>query len=91
MQSGTAQQQQARIQDSEANRESNAARELSALDRQSDTEVENTDADSRVHADAGGQGGMGRGDEEPHAATDENPNQQDSDSTDGAAGLDITA
>lgn len=60
LQTSTAQQQQSRLQDVESNRRAVAARELAAIDQHQSTEVEDTDADGRVHPDSGGQGSRGR-------------------------------
>lgn len=46
------------------------SRELTAVDKAVEVEIEATDADTRVHTDAGGQGGYGwSGDEGEQGAT----------------------
>jgi len=91
LQTPAAQGQQSRVQDTDENRRAAASRELAALDQHQTTEVENTDADSRVHADSGGQGSRGREfaqekkEDEPSSLTD-----VDSGASTGPSRLDIT-
>lgn len=67
LQSSLAQRQQSRTRSVEADSDAGAARELAVRDAQTDESVENTDADARVHADGGGQGGAGRSHDESPA------------------------
>lgn len=60
LQAGGVQRQTAAEQSSEESRQAQFSRELRAADQAVEVEIEATDADTRVHADAGGQGGSGR-------------------------------
>jgi len=68
LQSDTAQRQRVADRGSEEARAAGVSRELTAPDKAVELEIEATDADTRVHTDAGGQGSYGRQyqEEEPH-------------------------
>lgn len=60
LQSDPAQRQQVADRGNEEARAAGVSRELTAPDKAVELEIEATDADTRVHADAGGQGSYGR-------------------------------
>ena len=60
LQSDPAQRQQVADRGNEEARAAGISRELTAPDKAVEVEIEATDADTRVHADAGGQGSFGR-------------------------------
>lgn len=60
LQSDPAQRQQVADRGNEEARAAGVSRELTAPDKAVEVEIEATDADTRVHADAGGQGSYGR-------------------------------
>ena len=91
LQSTTTQRTQSRVQDGDANRRADAARDgATRAEHQADA-VESSDADSRVHAEGGGQGGQGRSfdasDEEPTDA----PPTETTDEYTPTGRLDLTA
>ena len=88
LQSTTAQRNQSGIQDSDSNRRATAARELAQLEQQQLDAIEDTDNDTRVHADSGGQGSRGRSFDEKPPAPDADPPD---DASEEPPRLDVTA
>lgn len=86
-----AQRTEAKAQHAQTNRAANASRELAAIDQAMDTVVENTDADSRVHPDGGGQGGTGRFRDESGAPPGDESTPPAEDAANASSGLDVTA
>lgn len=86
-----AQRTEAKAHHAQTNRAANASRELAAIDQAMDTVVENTDADSRVHPDGGGQGGTGRSRDDSGAPPGDDTNPPADPSGDATSGLDVTA
>jgi hypothetical protein len=97
LQSPLAQRQQARVDEADAHRAAAASRELAARDAAADTQVETADADARIHADSGGQGGgQGRAfedleDQLDGPSADVPPAADDEGEPEGEGRLDITA
>lgn len=60
LQSGPMQRVTQTARSAEETRRADVSRELSGIPDAVDVEIEATDADTRVHSDAGGQGGSGR-------------------------------
>ena len=66
LQSGVAQQVQSAARDTEENRRTDASRELTGKGGSEDVlEIEETDAQTKIDAEGGGQGGQGRHDGAP--------------------------
>lgn len=92
LQSGVTQRQQSRIDDAERSDRDRRARQIAAR-ADGILEVEATDDDTQVHADAEGSGGSGRNTREP--APEEDPSTDQTDDADGLGDeiehLDLTA
>src|SRR5262245_62008049 len=82
LQSDAAQRRQVAERTAEESRPAAISRELTAVDKAVEVEIEATDADTRVHTDAGGQGSYGRHDDrddQGHAHADAGGGSSDSD------------
>ena len=95
LQSGMAQQVQSAARDSEENLRGDASRELTGKGGSEDViEIEETDSQTKVDAEGGGQGSQGRHDappEEDDAAGDNKPRGGVTYDDDGTPHLDISA
>ena len=89
LQTPTAQRAQSVRDDAEANRAADSAHELATLDAHHDDAVEDADLQTRVNADAGGQGSLGRWSEEEGQPEPKAP-PQDADAA-GEERLDVRA
>ncbi len=92
LQSGATQRTQSKIDDADRNARARAARQAAGRD-DAVLEVEATDDDTQVHADAEGFGGSGRNTREQSADQEETETTADAlaPSDDGTAHLDLTA
>jgi len=94
LQAGVTQQHQSKIDDAERNERARTSRELSGRD-DAILEVEATDDDTQVHADAEGSGGSGRETRELPTEEGESPAERVADEItvgeDGMPHLDLTA
>lgn len=92
LQSGAAQRTQSKVDDAERNARARAARQAAGRD-DAVLEVEATDDDTQVHADAEGAGGSGRNTREQPGDPEETETTGDAleTSDDGTVHLDLTA
>jgi hypothetical protein len=93
LQSGVTQAEQARQADADKNAQAEAARRSSG-GPDAVLEVEETDSDTRVHQEAGGQGSQGRHDAPPEEMDEQEPGQGEDGivvDEDGTQHLDLSA
>lgn len=94
LQSGVAQQIQSHSRDSEENLRTDASREMTGRGGSEDVlEIEETDAETRINAEGGGQGSQGRHDAPPEEEAAEKAKSDDGVTydDDGRPHLDISA